>query len=203
MTRCRVCVAKIGGSLLSKADLAVQLRKWLDAELAAHPDTHYVLIVGGGPLVDAIREIDRASPLGDANSHWICIELMSVTTRILAALLPELTVIHQISQLAERTTCPGATLLCPADFLRDIEPTCAGTRLPADWSVTSDAIAARLAILLAADELVFLKSIAPPVPVTDAGNWLSELAAHGYIDRFLPRLTQELPAIRFVSLEGR
>jgi 5-(aminomethyl)-3-furanmethanol phosphate kinase len=201
MTRCRVSVAKIGGSLLSKADLAAQLRKWFDAELATHPETHYVLIVGGGRLVDRIREIDCTSPLGDANAHWICIELMSVITRILAALLPELTVVHQFSQLAERTNRPGATLLCPGDFLKNIEPTGAGTRLPADWSVTSDAIAARLAIVLDAHELVLVKSVAPPVPCNDCGDWLRELAELGYVDRFLPRLTQSLPPMRFALLE--
>jgi aspartokinase-like uncharacterized kinase len=202
MNDCRTCVTKIGGSLLSRRDLPQQLRQWLSAALATHADTHYVLIVGGGKLVEAIREIDSASPLGEANAHWMCVELMSVTARIVAALLPELRVVVQFPQLSERTVHPGATLFCPAEFLRHIEPTCAGTRLPADWSVTSDSIAGRLAIVLRADELVLVKSAAPPIPRSEGSEWLNDLAANGYVDRFLPSLRLELPALRFAAIAG-
>jgi aspartokinase-like uncharacterized kinase len=200
VSRCRVCVAKFGGSLLSRPDLRMQLRKWLAIERATHGDSHFVLVVGGGKLADAIRKIDGTSPLGEANAHWICVDLMSITARIVGAMIPELTIVDQFQQLVDRVVEPGTTLFCPNEFLRQIEPTREGTRLPADWSVTSDAIAARLAIVLGADELVLVKTVAPPISRSAGDNWNNELAALGFVDAFLPSLAHELPAIRFAVL---
>jgi aspartokinase-like uncharacterized kinase len=85
--------------------------------------------------------------------------------------------------------------------LRQIEPKCAGTRLPANWSVTSDAIAARLAIVLAADDLVLLKSIVPPAARSGTMvDWIAELAALGYVDGSLPMLAAGLSTLRFAVL---
>lgn len=199
MNSCRICVAKVGGSLLSRPDLASQLRSWLSEELTAHADTHYVLVVGGGRLVDAIREIDAVTSLGDTTAHWICVELMDVTSRILSNLVPELAVVDRFRHLAERTAQPGVTIFCPGEFMIKIEPNSDGTRLSANWSVTSDSIAGRLAIVLAAAELVLVKSAAPPpIPESIRENWLGDLAAQGYVDPSLPDLARELPPARFV-----
>jgi hypothetical protein len=65
------------------------------------------------------------------------------------------------------------------DYLATDEPKLPGARLPHNWTVTSDAIAHRLAETIAADELVLLKSADPP-----PGS-LPELAAAGYIDGYL------------------
>ena len=201
MSRSRICVAKVGGSLLSSADLSRRLQMWLSLEMAAHPDTHYLLIVGGGKLVDAIREIDRASPIDAAVAHWICIDLMDVTARMLGALLPEISVIDHFQQIESCVMRPGATILCPGQFLRQIEPKFAGTRLATNWTVTSDAIAARLAAVLNADDLVLVKTIPPPLARAEAlDDWIAGLAASGYVDEFLPAITPELANLRFAVL---
>jgi 5-(aminomethyl)-3-furanmethanol phosphate kinase len=201
MSRCRVCVAKIGGSLFTAADFSRRLTKWLSSEMAVHPDTHYVLIAGGGKLVEAIREIDRVSPLDSESAHWICIDLMSVAARVVGATLPELAVVESFHDVEHRLTRPGATILLPCEFMRQIEPKCGGTRLVCDWSVTSDAIAGRLATVLAAYELVLIKSIGAPIALASGvGEWLSALSALGFVDAFLPKLAPELPAVRFAVL---
>jgi aspartokinase-like uncharacterized kinase len=71
--------------------------------------------------------------------------------------------------------------------------------LPANWSVTSDSIAGRLAIALGADELALLKSVSPPVN-RDTAHWLSELAVAGYVDSFFPKLQAEMPPLEFDGL---
>jgi len=83
--------------------------------------------------------------------------------------------------------------------MRHGEPGIAGTRLPASWEVTSDAIAGRLAVALAADELVLMKSA---LPAESDATELVALAAAGYIDPMLPRLAEELPPCRLVNLRG-
>jgi 5-(aminomethyl)-3-furanmethanol phosphate kinase len=201
MSRCRVCVAKVGGSLFTAAEFSRRLTKWLSTEMAAHPDTHYVLIAGGGKLVEAIRDFDCVSPLNAETAHWICVDLMGVTARLLGATLPELHVVERFQDVESGFTRPGATILSPCEFMRQIEPGCAGMRLACDSSVTSDAIAGRLAIAMAADELVLVKSIAAPTSQSSGKrDRLADLSALGFVDAFLPKLAPELPVVRFAVL---
>jgi aspartokinase-like uncharacterized kinase len=81
--------------------------------------------------------------------------------------------------------------------LRHGEPRLPGTRLPANWDVTSDSIAARLAVALRAEELVLLKSTLP-----DAHLEVEELSQSGLVDTMFPRLCGELPAVRIVNLRA-
>ena len=199
-------VAKLGGSLLtwplarsrqagpsvaSPAPLASALRDWL----ASQPPAATVLIVGGGERVDRLREQCQREPIGDAAAHWLAIEAMGLNTRAVAALLPEAPLLEHYEALTARLNIPGTILFDAASFLREIEPNRSGTRLPASWDVTSDAIAGRLAVVLGATELVLFKSLPPP-----AGASLNELASLAYVDRFLPRLEEELPPMRCVNL---
>jgi aspartokinase-like uncharacterized kinase len=161
-----ICIAKLGGSLLASPNLPERLRAWLDTEVASHPEVHFVLIAGGGRLVDAVREIDTRTPLGDEEAHWIAIELLDATARIMGAMLPELPIVDDYTVLLQRTANPGVTILRPWRFMREIEPKSLGQKLPASWAVTSDSIAARLAIVLGAKELVLIKSTPPPIEVT-------------------------------------
>lgn len=201
MSRRRVCIAKIGGSLFTSTDLSRRLRTWLSAEMAALPDTHYVLVAGGGKLVEAVREIDRVSMLDPETAHWICVDLMGVTARLLGAMLPENAVVERFQDIEKSLSRPGATIVSPGEFMRQIEPGCPGRHLACDWSVTSDAIAGRLAIVLAADELVLLKSIAAPeTQISSVDDWLAALSAQGFIDACLPKLASELPTVRFATL---
>ncbi|MEX2093102.1 MAG: hypothetical protein WD971_10520 [Pirellulales bacterium] len=199
MTRARVSVVKVGGSLLDSPELPRRLRAWLAAETAAQHDTHVVLIAGGGKWVDAIRHLDAHTPLGDERAHWICIALMDVTAGLIGAMLPELCTTSSLAEVESRLLVPGVTLLRPGEFVRECEPTLAGTRLPANWSVSSDSIAGRLAIVLGADEVVLLKS-APPPTTPNGHDWLAGLAAARYVDAFLPTLRDELPGQRFETL---
>ncbi|MCI0493026.1 MAG: hypothetical protein L0Z07_08830 [Planctomycetes bacterium] len=161
-----ICIAKLGGSLLASPNLPERLRAWLDTEVASHPEVHYVLIAGGGRLVDAVREIDARTPLGDEAAHWIAIELLDATARIMGAMLPELPIVDDYTELLQRTANPGVTILRPWRFMREIEPKSLGQKLPASWAVTSDSIAARLAVVLGAEELVLIKSTPPPIEAT-------------------------------------
>lgn len=199
MSHARVSVVKVGGSLLATPKFPRRLRAWLADRMSAHRDTHFVLVAGGGQWVDAIRELDAHTPLGDERAHWICVELMDVTAGLVAAMLPEICVTALFGELERRLHEPGVTLLRPSEFVARIEPTRIGTRLPANWSVTSDSIAARLAIVLDADEWVLLKSAPPPI-ARDHDRWLDSLAAAGYVDKFLPTLADELPPLEVSRL---
>lgn len=188
----RTRVVKVGGSLFELPDLADRLRRFLQDD----PKVCNLLVAGGGRLVDEVRRLDTIAPLDVQSAHWLCIDLMSVTARLLAERL-QMDVVSAEVALVSASDQPAATVVDVARWLRDVEPTVGGAKLTVGWEVTSDAIAARLATAAAADELALLKSALPT-----GENDLNSLARSGYVDAAFPTFAAGLPAIRFVDLRN-
>lgn len=188
-------VIKVGGSLFDVPQLPERLRAWLDAQSPAHN----VLVAGGGMLVEQVRTWNAAEALDEAAAHWMCVDLLTVTAHLLHAWLPEIPFIEDDGLLFQRVNQPGVTIFGPARWMHHSEPRLAGTRLPANWETTSDAIAGRLAAALRADEFVLLKSVLPRCRAADD---LSALAALGYIDPVLAQMAHELPLTRLVDFRS-
>ena len=189
-----ISVVKVGGSLLCRPEIGPLLQAWLDSLETAHT----VLIAGGGEQVEAIRVADTNQQLGQSASHWLAIEAMQQTAQQLSALIPEATFIKTFSELRQQLESSGITILDVHQFMREEEPNFPGLSLPEHWDVTSDSIAARLAVVLQANELVLLKSCSS----ASCQMSLKALADSGYVDPFLPRLRSELPKVRLVDLPG-
>jgi 5-(aminomethyl)-3-furanmethanol phosphate kinase len=183
-------VVKVGGSLLTMSDLAECFQAWL----AVQPTAETLLIAGGGELADAVRETNRLQPLSDAKAHWLCIRAMQLQTEMLAASLSKSQIAPSIAEL--RSSCPQQRLAIvdPWRFVHEEDPKFSATPLPESWDVTSDSIAARLAQLTSADELVLLKSASAPAAV------LPELVAAGYVDRYFSQAVVGIPQVRLVNL---
>jgi aspartokinase-like uncharacterized kinase len=181
-------IVKVGGSLFSLPDLPQRLRRWFSSQ----PPATNVLLAGGGPLADAVRQWDARFGLGQERSHWLCVDLLDSTARLLHHLLPEARLCCDLREL------PGAgdltLVFAPSRFLRKDEPTLSGSKLPRSWDVTSDSIAARLAEVTGAQELVLLKSSLP-----QPFRSLQELS-RDYVDQHFAQAVRALPAVRFVSL---
>jgi len=180
MDRRPLRIVKVGGSLLDWPDLPMTLGQWL----AAQPPADNVLLAGGGALADVIRQADATHRLGEPTAHQLCVELLGVTARLLHSLLAERAARTTFAELVETRRAnrlPNYLVLDPCAFLTHQEPAAAGNPLPHTWDVTSDSIAARIAEVLAADELVLLKSREPP-----QDSSLAALAADGYVDRYFP-----------------
>jgi 5-(aminomethyl)-3-furanmethanol phosphate kinase len=183
-------VVKVGGSLLEWPHLPIALPLWLNTQ----PPGRNVLVAGGGQLVDWLREADARFQLGQSVSHRLCLEAMRVTAGLLAELLPESRLVTTFDELqalvhgmADRAVC----VFCPYRFMIDWEPARHPQPLPATWAVTSDSIAARLAEMIQADELVLLKSAAPPPEGPASG---------GYVDDYFVAATRKLAKICYVNL---
>jgi aspartokinase-like uncharacterized kinase len=166
-------IVKVGGSLFGSPDLGPRLRDWLAAN--APPKT--ILVPGGGRLADVVRDFDRTHALGDELAHRLALHAMTINADVLAALVPDSCVIDgpDLAALAwdqGRTPVLDALAFCESDE----DP------LPVTWAVTSDSVAARLAVVAEVTDLVLLKS-APP-PSGDVAAW----AAAGYVDEWLPRV---------------
>ncbi|MBA4063774.1 MAG: uridylate kinase [Isosphaera sp.] len=158
-------VVKVGGSLFDHPRLGPGLR----AYLAALAPADVLLVPGGGPVADAVRQLDRAHGLGEEAAHWLALRALAVTAAFLRALPfgSRLNVLDCFAFAAEDEGRPGA--------------------LPHTWDVTTDSIAARVAVVNRADRLVLLKSVDVPPGVL----W-DQAADRGWVDRHFPTVAAGL-----------
>ncbi|MEM9353994.1 MAG: hypothetical protein AAGA92_13350 [Planctomycetota bacterium] len=189
--RALVEVVKVGGSLFDLPDLGERLRRWLNQRDPARR----VLVAGGGPYVDALRNLADVHHLDPVATHWLAIDLMSATAALMHTLLPEAPLVRNVSELNQHS----AAAFDAANWLREQEPNAPGHKLAPGWQTTSDAIAGRLAAVLQADRLVLLKSAAPnPSDRYD----LAALAHEGVVDSELPRVLPPTVAAQWVGLRS-
>jgi aspartokinase-like uncharacterized kinase len=188
-------VVKVGGSLFALPDLAARLEKWH----AQQPQGVTVFIAGLGEIGDCLREYDARFGLPTEQSHMMCLEALAVSARLLHALLqPQAVWTEDWQALARRHFSEGEQrvyVFSPSKFLLTLEPQQPGDALPIGWDVTSDSIAARVAELLHADDLVLVKSKLPE-PFT----LVAELADQEYVDRYFPWAMRSMGEVRLVNL---
>jgi hypothetical protein len=183
-------VLKVGGSLFGFGGFVAAFQGWL----AEEPPAVNVVIAGGGKLADVIREADAAWGLGDEAAHWLCVDVMGVSARLLATLLPDCRWEDAWGGLLPRLGAGDGRqpiIFSPVQFLREVETDLPPRPLPHSWSVTSDSIAARIAQVLPAGELVLLKSADPP---DDAAP------RPPYVDEYFTTAALGLNRVRFVNL---
>jgi aspartokinase-like uncharacterized kinase len=184
-------VGKVGGSLFSFADLPTALRSWLNPQPGIS-----VLIAGAGPIADFIRSADEQYVLGEATSHQLCLGAMRLSSEVLAALLPESPVAHDLASVQELVDQGESTVIVfnVEPFLSKDEPR---HEMPSTWEATSDSIAAHVAELLGADELVLFKSCDLPPHATR-----EQAGAEGLIDAHFSTGASRLKAVRWVNLRS-
>ncbi len=153
-------VAKVGGSLFDLPDLRARLLGWLDTVR----DQRVLLVPGGGRAVDVVRELQSTHQLSDQSSHWLAVRTLAVHAHFLAELLS-----------APVVASPNGSLsvLDAYAFLQADEGQPAA--LEHTWRVTSDAIAARAAVVFGG-RVALLKS----VPLGER-SWPSAVA-EGLVD---------------------
>ena len=158
------CVLKLGGSLIRVArELICRLSD------LAQEDYSFLVVPGGGPMADLIRDLSILYPITQETMHWMAILAMEQYAYFLAdGTCARLT--NEIKFPAGR----GIEILLPYQaLLRD------DGGLQHNWEFTSDAVAA----------LAALRLEAPLVKVTDVdgvilqGNIVPEISASSLIGK--------------------
>jgi len=141
-------VVKVGGSLLAHREhLAVATAAI--SELARHRSL--VVVPGGGPFVDAVRDVDARIGLSDDAAHWMAILGMDQHAHLLAEQIRDSMIAAGPAEIRAALASGRVPVLAPSTWLRTADP------LPHSWDITSDSIAAWVAGQLGAERLVLLK----------------------------------------------
>lgn len=186
---------KVGGSLLDWPELPRRLRSFLDGEYGRGHGSRIVLIVGGGAAADFVRAMDRIHALGDMASHRLAIHSLDLSAQLLHSLLPGSTIVFGSEEL-EASDRQAVPILSPRRFLEELDDP-HDDRLPASWDVTTDSIAARIAVRLGAGRLVLLKSTA-----LSEGTDREGAARLGLVDPLFPRVARPLKCVEWVCFRA-
>lgn len=163
-------VVKLGGSLLRDPLLPA----WLD-RLATRGAGQTVIVPGGGPFADAARALQKEWRVDDVCAHNMAVLGMTQTARLLHGIEPRLALADSEAGLRARLAEGRAVIWLPLALQRDAPDPLTS------WDVSSDSLAAWLALRLRACAVVLVKSCAVPAQATPAA-----LAAAGIVDRAFP-----------------
>lgn len=203
-------VMKLGGSLLLLPDLVDRLGRWWQHLQERHVDAtsgQWLVVVGGGALVDVVRLWDQVHPLSPRDSHQLALAGMQVTARLIARLMDWPLLEFPIK---ESTGAEGAVgkrelhsfgafeLGKPGEAATDrkrpivVDLSAAvaeDSEVPESWEVTSDSLAMWLATKVGARRLVLLKAVSPLESLVKIGK-IEDL---GWVDAFFSRMWSAEP----------
>jgi probable H4MPT-linked C1 transfer pathway protein len=160
-------VLKIGGGMLGTPGDLEAVCAWLDRQAGRRA----LLVPGGGPFADAVREMDARQRLSPDAAHWMAIRAMDVFAEQVASRLTRGVVVETPDEIRAAIRQGRVPVLAPSRWLRATDP------LPHGWVVTSDSIAAWVAGEVGAARLILVK----------ARGARGETLTDGFFDRALPR----------------
>jgi len=129
-----------------------------------------VVVPGGGPFADQVRSSQASLGFDDTAAHRMAVLAMAQTACVFQSWCPVWQLGHTPGELQALCGAGQPALWCPT-VLPDT---------PASWHITSDSLAAWLALQLAAQQLWLVKS-RPPHSAEPSG-W----AAEGLVDVAFP-----------------
>jgi 5-(aminomethyl)-3-furanmethanol phosphate kinase len=174
-------IVKLGGSFALSPDLPGIL------DVIGGAVTPVVLVAGGGPFADAVRDAQPRMGFHDRAAHKMALMAMAQFAEALAALSPRLRPARDLAAIRAALGAGAVPVWSPWPMADGLE------HLPESWQLTSDSLAAWLAGRLGAECLAMLKR-------GDAPASLAEAAAHGIVDPLFPDYAEASGAtIRWVA----
>jgi len=160
-------VVKLGGSLANSGELPL----WLDV-IATTGGGKVVLVPGGGPWADEVRQAQKREGFDDRVAHRKALRAMEQYASVLAGLRPNLVAANSIPEIHNILRSGQIALWMPHAMV------VADPNIPESWEVTSDSLAAWLALRLSASGLLLVKSlqIDRPQPA------IEEMMHRGWVD---------------------
>ncbi len=185
---------KIGGSL-SETPAALKV---LGAELGRMAKRCSIVVVpGGGKFADGVRELDAKFNLSASVTHKMAILAMDQYGLLLSNLFKECEVCDSLRLARQIARSGKLPVFLPSRLMLDKDP------FQPSWDVTSDSIAAYIAILLLAKRLILATDVdgifnEDPKRQSDAKllaeispSMLMKMGKRTSVDKYLPKLLSE------------
>lgn len=160
-------MVKLGGSLCRLPGALPRVAEVVARVAATQP---LVVFPGGGPFADQVRRFDAEYGLSPDAAHWMAVLAMDQYAFALADAIPGSRIVDDAGGITRALAEGTVPVLAPSRWLR------AADELPHTWEVTSDSLAAYIAMLLGAERLVLVKPAAGGLEMVD-----------GYFERALPK----------------
>ena len=140
-------VVKLGGSLLSHAALTqfLQLAK-------QYGKGQVVIVPGGGVFADQVRITQQQWQYEDRTAHYMAILAMQQMALLFQGLCAGLVIVNNVEMIRSSMQQQNVVIWSPLSSELD------AAGIPANWDITSDTLAAWLAVQLAIDHLILVKS---------------------------------------------
>lgn len=183
-------VIKLGGSVTHYESLMQWLKlvvRWGDGKV--------IIVPGGGVYADAVREFQHMRAglseghVDDSQAHALAIYAMDQMARSLVAMMPELTLVRNPFEIAERGWQHRGLVWLPSEMALG-QAFATEYPLPHSWDITSDSLAAWLALQLDACQLLMIKSD-ERLKALNLTLALSELQEMGIVDTGLTAFLQQ------------
>lgn len=168
-------VIKLGGSLYGSP----QLQQWLDQIVAS--DQPIIIVPGGGPFADQVRDAQQQHPLPDPDAHHMALLAMAQFGLLLCGLQPSLAPYYIASGRLDKVE--NKAIWIPSKHLLH------SPDIPHNWTVTSDSLALWLAQQLGADKLLIVKSAS----LADTALTIEQASSADLLDSAFPHYYQQNP----------
>ncbi|MCW5624457.1 MAG: aspartate kinase [Burkholderiales bacterium] len=169
----RAIVLKIGGSLMRSG----AARELMQA-IAARPLLAPIIVPGGGMWADHVREEQQRLGFSDVAAHRMALHAMDAGAALLADFAAPAARVCEIADDFDRAPREGRIAIWAPSRMA-----LAATDIPARWDVTSDSLAAWLAMQLRVERLILVKSCEIPALIASDAN---ALTAAGIVDAAFP-----------------
>jgi len=180
-------VVKLGGSVYKSAELS----HWLDVIVGSGAGKT-VLVPGGGPWADEVRAAQKVEGFDDRTAHRKALLAMEQYGHVLAGLRSNLVPAHSVPAISEVLQLGKIAVWMPYAMVVD-EPS-----IEESWDVTSDSLAAWLAVRLQASGLLLIKSI----QIDGHQPGIAELIRRGWVDPAFGRFASRLRVPTMVFGQG-
>ena len=167
-------VVKLGGSLANSEELP----RWLEV-IATAGAGKVVLVPGGGPWADEVREAQKREGFDDRIAHRKALRAMEQYGQVLAASRPGFIAAANIAAIHEVLARSQIPVWMPYDMV------VADSSIPETWDVTSDSLSAWLADILNASALLLVKSFA----INEPQPAIEDMVRRGWVDPGLPKFS--------------
>ena len=169
-----LAVVKLGGSQIRSP----QLHQWV-AALAAQAG-RVVVVTGGGPFADAVRDAQASIGFDDVAAHEMAMVAMGQFARALVGVDDVFRVVESRAAILKALSEGKTPVWSPVRMTL-------AARLPATWDLTSDGLSAWLAVQLGVEKLILVKH----GRFAKTGVALDDLALDGIVDPLFARFVHE------------